>query len=110
MSRCRKHGGNLIVGHALAREAEYAVEHFYRSGELGDRVDLHLNLEIGYGADAPDDADQGDVVFAAVKHDLVDETAQQRLTLSVLGSWIHPDLRKAAGEADDLALQRLAHP
>ena len=49
-------------------------------------------------------------MFAAVEHDFVDETPQQRFALSIGRSRVGPDLRQAAGEADNLALQRLVYP
>ena len=49
-------------------------------------------------------------MFAAVEHDLVDETPQQGLTLSIGGDWVGPDLRVTACEADDLALKPFAYP
>ena len=48
-------------------------------------------------------------MFAAVEHDFVDETPQQRFALSIGRGRVSPDLRKTAREADNLALQRLVH-
>src|SRR4029077_14194879 len=59
---------------------------------------------------APDDPGRGDVVFTAVEYDFVDKTPQQRLALSISGDRVSPDLWETAGEADDLAMQGLAHP
>ena len=75
--------GDLNIGHTIASEVKHASAHFYPSRELGDRVDLHFDLDIGYSATTPDDADEGDIVFTAVEHHLFDETPQQRLALSI---------------------------
>ena len=49
--------GDLNIGHAVASKVERSVAHFHSSGEHGDGVDLHLDLEIGHCAAAPDDPD-----------------------------------------------------
>ena len=49
-------------------------------------------------------------MLTAIEHDLFDETSQQRLALSIRGGRVSPDLWETAGEADNLALQGLAHP
>ena len=74
-------GGYLNVRHAVASEVERSVADFHSSGEHGDGVDLHLDLEIGHGSAAPDDPGRGDVVLTAIE--LVDEAPQQRLALSI---------------------------
>jgi hypothetical protein len=110
MALARENSGDLNVGHAVASKLEHSLAHFHPSRELGDGVDLHLDFEIGHGATAPDDSDQGNIAFAAVEHDLFDQTPQQRLTVSIRGSRVSPDLWKATGEPDNLISQRLAHP
>ena len=110
MALACENGGDLNVRHAVASEVERSVTHFHSSGEHGDGVDFHLDLEIGHGSAAPDDPDRGDVVLTAVEYDFVDKTPQQRLALSIRGDRVSPDLWETAGEADDLAMQDLAHP
>jgi hypothetical protein len=102
-------GGDFDVRHAVANQVDHSAAHFHPSRELGDGVDLHLDLEIGHRATAPDDSDQGDVVLTAIEHDFFDETPQQRLALSIHDTWVSPNLWEAAGEADNLAMQGLAH-
>src|SRR5271157_4720986 len=76
MPLAREDGGDLIVIHASAREGKRAIAHFHSSRQLGDSVDPPLDFEVGYGPAAPHDPDGSDVVFAAVEHDLVDQTPQ----------------------------------
>ena len=90
MTLAREDRGDFVVVHASAREGERAIAHFRSSREFGDGVDPHLDLKIGHGAAAPDDADRGDIVLAAIEHDLVDKAPQQRLTLSVRGGLRRP--------------------
>ena len=97
-------------GMPVAGEIEQTVAHFRSSREHGDGVDLHLDVKIGHSAAAPYDPDRGDVVLTAIEHDLFDEAAQQRLALSIRGGRVRPDLREAAGEADNLALKALPIP
>ena len=109
MPLAREDGGDLIVIHASTREGERAIAHFLSSRELDDGVDPPLDLKLGHSPATRNDPDRGDVVFAAIEHDLVDEASQQGLTLSIGGGCVAPDLRETACEADDLALHILAH-
>jgi hypothetical protein len=77
MPLAREDGGDLIVIHAGTREGEHAIAHFLSTCELGDSVEPPLDLKLGHSPAAPNDPDRGDVVFAAVEHDLVDEASQQ---------------------------------
>jgi hypothetical protein len=49
-------------------------------------------------------------MLAAIEHNFVYETAQQRFALGVGGDWVLPDLWEAAREVNDLAVQRLTYP
>src|SRR5271157_3419325 len=69
-------GGDVFVGDALTGEIEHPVVHLRPSRELGDGVNCQFDFEIACGAPAPDNPDQSDIVLAALKHDLVDQTAQ----------------------------------
>lgn len=83
---------DLVIGHALVNEIKHPVAHFHSSRQLGDRVHFYLR-KVSHRAAAPDDSDQSDIMFAAVEHDLIDETPQQRLALSVSRGLVRPDLR-----------------
>ena len=83
---------DLLIGHTVTDEIEHPITHFHASRQLGDGVDLHLHFELGHSATAPDDSDQSDVVLAALEHDLVDETPQQRLALRVSRGFVRPNL------------------
>ena len=76
MPFAREDGGDLIVIHASTREGERAIAHFHSSRELGDSVDPPMDLKLGHSPAAPDDPDRGNIVFAAVKHNLVDEASR----------------------------------
>jgi hypothetical protein len=110
MPLAREDRGDLVIVHAGAREIERLIARFRSTRELFYRTDPPPDLEVGHCPDAPDDPDRGDLVFAAVERDFVDETPQQRFALSVGRGRVGPDLRETAREADDLALQRLVDP
>jgi hypothetical protein len=76
MALSREDSRNLSIVCAIASKVEHSVAHFRPSREFGERVDLHLDLEIGHGATAPDNADRGDIMLTTVEHDLFDETPQ----------------------------------
>ena len=83
MTLIGKGGSDFFVANATAGEMEYPVTHFRSSREFGDGVDLQLDFEAAHSAAAPDDPDKSDVVFAAIEHDLVDKTPQQRFALGI---------------------------
>jgi hypothetical protein len=96
MPLARKDGGDLIVIHAGTREGEHAFAHFLSSRELGDEVDPALDRQLVHSPAAPNDPDRGVVMFAAVEHDLINQAPQQRLTWSIGGGCVAPDLREMA--------------
>ncbi len=69
-------GGDDFVGHTLTGEVEHPIAHFGPSRELRDGVDGQFDFKIAGGASAPDNSGQRDIVFAALKHDLIDQTTQ----------------------------------
>ena len=104
-----KDGGDLIVGHAGAREIEKAVAHFPTSREVGDGIYPHFHFEVCHSAASPHDPDKSDVALAAVENDFLDQAPQKRLALSVCRGFVRPDLRQVSGQSDDLAVEGLAH-
>jgi hypothetical protein len=109
MALAGKSGGNFFVVNSITGQIKHPVTHFRSSCEFGNGVDLHLDFEVACSAAAPNYSDHSDIVVAAIEHDLVDKTPQQRFALSIRGSWIGPNMREAPGEADDFAMQDLAH-
>ncbi|MBN8903119.1 MAG: hypothetical protein J0H57_18980, partial [Rhodospirillales bacterium] len=103
-------GSDFTVRNAVTGEIEYPIKHFCPSREFADRVDFHFDFEISHLAAAPDDPDPRDIMLAAIKHDFLDEAAQQCLTLSIHDGWVCPDVWQAASEVDNLAVQSCAHP
>jgi hypothetical protein len=101
---------DFVIGSAVAGKIEHPVTHLCPSREFGDGVDLQLGFQIAHSAATPDDPDQSDIVFASVENHFIHKTAQQRFALRIDSGWVRPDLWEASREADDLAMQGLAHP
>src|SRR5271165_1184506 len=102
--------GDGVVGHTVTGKFQRPIAHFRASREFGDGVDLHLDVEVTHSATAPDDSDHSEIVLAAIKHDLVDKTPQQRLALSIRGGWIRPNVWEMPGEVHDFAKHGLTNP
>src|ERR1700734_243498 len=102
--------GECVVGHTIAGKFQRPITHFRASREFGDGVDLHLDVEVAHSATAPDHSDHSEIVLAAIKHDLVDKTPQQRLALSIRGGWILPNVWEMPGKVDDFAKHDLTNP
>ena len=98
------------VGHAVKSEVERSVRISIPGVSLAMELSFHLDLEIGHGAAAPNNSDQGDIMLTTVEHNLFDETPQQRLALGIRCGRVSPDLWETTGQADDLAMQGLGHP
>ena len=81
--------------------------HFIAPREPRYRAHAHLHIDLADSAAAPYDPHLVDIALAAVEDDLLHETAQQRLALSVGGARISPALWQAARQADDVATERL---
>lgn len=101
-------GGNLIIRHAGYCEIEQTRTHFFTARELGDGVDLHLDLKFRDRAASPDNSGHSNIVLAAIENDFFDQTPQQRLAMRVRRGVVRPNLRQATGKGDDLAVEGFA--